>query len=58
MAKWIKSVLFGRQLSHGSDNENPSSFSEAFQQQDVEEMEVQQAEQTLVCSYGSIDNLM
>lgn len=32
MAGWVKKVLFGRQLSHGSDNENPQSFDEAFQQ--------------------------
>ena len=32
MAGWVKKVLFGRQLSHGSDNENPRSFEEAFQE--------------------------
>ena len=31
MAKWLKSVLFGRQLSHGSGTEDPQSFDEAFQ---------------------------
>ena len=44
MAAWIKAKLFGRQLSHGSDKENPQNFQEAFQQQQ-EQMEV---EQTLV----------
>ena len=31
MAQWLKSVLFGRQLSHGSGTEDPQSFDEAFQ---------------------------
>ncbi len=30
-ASWLKSVLFGRQLSHGSANEDPQTFEEAFQ---------------------------
>lgn len=30
---FLKKTLFGRQLSHGSDNENPQSFEEALQQQ-------------------------
>ena len=38
MSKWLKSVLFGRQLSHGSENEDPQSFEEAFQPQNVEQM--------------------
>jgi hypothetical protein len=33
MAKWLKTALFGRQLSHGSDKESPETFSEALQQQ-------------------------
>jgi hypothetical protein len=33
MSEWIKKVLFGRQLSYGSDNEAPESFEQAFQQQ-------------------------
>lgn len=45
MASWIKTVLFGRQLSHGSDKEDPKNFEEALQQQQAEP-EVQQ--QTLV----------
>ena len=31
MASWVKKMLFGRQLSHGSDTENPQSFEEALQ---------------------------
>ena len=49
MASWIKSVLFGRQLSHGSDNEDPKTFEDAFQQQQQEPMEIQE-QQTLVCA--------
>lgn len=30
MASWLNRVLFGRQLSHGSDNENPQTFEEAL----------------------------
>lgn len=51
MASWIKSVLFGRQLSHGSDKEDPKSFEEAFQQQPLqqqESMEIEEQQQTLV----------
>ena len=33
MAKWVKKMLFGRQLSHGSDVEQPESFDDALQQQ-------------------------
>lgn len=33
MASWLKAKLFGRQLSYGSENEDPQSFEEAFQQQ-------------------------
>ena len=50
MASWIKTVLFGRQLSHGSDKEDPKNFEEALQQQQAEP-EVQQ--QTLVYNLGS-----
>lgn len=35
MASWLKAKLFGRQLSHGSENEDPQSFEEAFQQQTI-----------------------
>ena len=31
--EWIKKTLFGRQLSHGSDNEVPETFEQALQQQ-------------------------
>ena len=51
MAKWLKSVLFGRQLSYGSENEDPKSFEDAFQQQPLEQqqsMEVEEQQQTLV----------
>lgn len=51
MAKWLKSVLFGRQLSYGSENEDPKSFEDAFQQQPLERqesMEVEEQQQTLV----------
>ncbi len=36
MASWLKGVLFGRQLSHGSANEDPQTFEEAFQPQLVQ----------------------
>ena len=29
---WVKKVLFGRQLSHGSEQENPQTFEEAIPQ--------------------------
>ena len=51
MAKWLKSVLFGRQLSYGSENEDPKNFEDAFQQQPLEQqqsMEVEEEQQTLV----------
>lgn len=35
MAAWLKAKLFGRQLSHGSEIEDPQSFEEAFQTQQV-----------------------
>lgn len=35
MASWLKGKLFGRQLSHGSDKEDPQSFEEAFQVQQM-----------------------
>ena len=31
MASFVKKILFGRQLSHGSDTENPQTFEEALQ---------------------------
>lgn len=31
MAQWLKEKLFGRQLSHGSETEDPKNFEEAFQ---------------------------
>lgn len=31
MASWLKGKLFGRQLSHGSETEDPKNFEEAFQ---------------------------
>ena len=36
MASWLKAKLFGRQLSYGSENEDPQSFEEAFQQQPMQ----------------------
>lgn len=36
MASWLKAKLFGRQLSYGSENEDPQSFEEAFQQQPIQ----------------------
>ena len=41
MAGWVKSILFGRQLSHGSDTEDPQTFQEAFQPPPLN-MEIQQ----------------
>ena len=41
MAKWVKKMLFGRQLSHGSDTEEPQSFDDALQQQ-IPQLEPQQ----------------
>ena len=35
MASWLKAKLFGRQLSYGSESEDPQSFEEALQQQAV-----------------------
>lgn len=35
MASWLKAKLFDRQLSHGSDKEDPQSFDEAFQVQQM-----------------------
>lgn len=35
MASWLKAKLFGRQLSYGSENEDPQSFQEALQSQAV-----------------------
>ena len=31
MASFIKKILFGRQLSHGSETENPQTFEQALQ---------------------------
>lgn len=39
MAGWLKAKLFGRQLSHGSENEDPQSFEEAFQQPQLQQAE-------------------
>lgn len=39
MASWVKKVLFGRQLSHGSDTENPQSFEEALQPPPLQEQQ-------------------
>ena len=41
MAGWVKNILFGRQLSHGSDTENHQTFEEAFQPPPLN-MEIQQ----------------
>lgn len=32
-ANWLKATLFGRQLSHGSENDSPETFDDALQQQ-------------------------
>lgn len=49
-------MLFGRQLSYGSENEDPKSFEDAFQQQALEQqesVEIEEQQQTLVRSSKS-----
>ena len=39
---WIKGKLFGRQLSHGSENEAPATFDEALNPQPPQQADVVQ----------------
>ena len=41
---WLKGKLFGRQLSHGSENEAPATFDEALNPQPPQADVVQQVQ--------------
>ena len=43
MAEWLKAKLFGRQLSYGSETEEPTSFEEALQSNAVPNLQLEQA---------------
>ena len=47
MSSWLNRVLFGRQLSHGSDNENPQTFEEALPTPSANVVDLQQAVRSL-----------
>lgn len=47
MAEWLKAKLFGRQLSYGSETEEPTTFEEALQSNAVPNIQPLQQQQAM-----------